>query len=71
MEVNWICSVNGDSHNSEVTVRGDHFQAHASSAQDVLYKTFDDVVEKLEKQLARKNEQVKEKIHRKTPKSSS
>jgi len=65
INVDWICSVDGDAHHSEVTVRGDHFTYHASSAEDNLYKTIDGAMAKLKKQLDKKNTQVKEKIHRK------
>lgn len=65
MSVEWICSVEGDNHYSDVTVSGDHFSYHATAKEDSLYKTIDGAVHKLERQLEKKSAQVKEKIHRK------
>jgi len=64
LQVSWICCVEKDVHSSEVTVKGDHFSYHATSSHESLYKTFDDVLHKLEKQLVRKKEMTKDKIHR-------
>lgn len=65
MHVDWICSKEGDLHHSEVTVRGDHFEVHAKCSDNNLFKSVDDVTDKLEKQIQKKNELAKEKIHRK------
>lgn len=64
MTVEWICAVDSHDHSSEVTVSGDHFSVHASAKDTNLYKTLDEAMSKLEKQLAKKSEQVKDKIHR-------
>lgn len=63
--VDWTCGVEGDVHLSEVTVLGDHFTYHASGRDSNLYRTLDDVVQKLEKQLRKKKELTRDKIHRK------
>lgn len=65
MHVEWICIKEGDQHQSDVVVRGDHFEVFASSQNANLFKTIDDVTDKLEKQIQKKNEQLKDKIHRK------
>jgi putative sigma-54 modulation protein len=65
ISIDWICSVEKDAHHSDVTVSGDHFRYHASSVDDTLYKTIDDVMQKLQRQLEKKNNRVKEKIHHK------
>ncbi len=65
MYVDWICSVEGDIHRSDVTVSGDDFQYHASSTNSGLYRTLDEVVQKLERQLRKKKEMIKNRIHRK------
>ncbi|MCK5072514.1 MAG: ribosome-associated translation inhibitor RaiA [Bacteriovoracaceae bacterium] len=64
MNVDWICSVENTIHSSEVTVTGDHFSYHATAESDDLYKTFDEVIPKLEKQLVRKKEQTRNTIHK-------
>jgi putative sigma-54 modulation protein len=65
IDVNWTCSVEGAKHHSEVKVVGDQFSFHASSEDTNLYHTFDDVINKLEKQLEKKKAQMKDKLHRK------
>ena len=64
INVDWICYVDRDAHHSEVTVSGNSFRYHASSADDTLYKTIDDVINKLHRQLERRSDKVKDKIHR-------
>jgi ribosomal subunit interface protein len=54
VRVNWVCSVDNQVHKSEVSVDTDHGHFHASAEDDNLYKTFDEVIPKLEKQLSRK-----------------
>ncbi len=65
MHVDWTCIKEGDLHQSDVAVRGDHFEVFASSQNSNLFKSIDDVTEKLEKQIQKKNELLKDKIHRK------
>jgi len=64
MHVTWICVVDKDIHKSDVTIAGDHFTYHATAESNSLTKTLDDAIDKLERQLSKKKEQVKEKIHR-------
>ncbi|MBK24765.1 MAG: ribosomal subunit interface protein [Halobacteriovorax sp.] len=64
VDVNWVCSVDGKRHKSEVNVHAGHFNFHAEAEDDNLYKTLDEVLHKMERQLRKKNEQVKDKIHR-------
>ena len=64
IHVEWTCSVEAGIHHSEVTVTGDHGTFNASDSDDNLYKTFDGVIAKLEKQITKKKEILKEKIHR-------
>jgi ribosomal subunit interface protein len=54
IRVRWVCSVNNHIHKSEVSVDSDHGHFHASAEDDNLYKTFDEVIPKLEKQLSKK-----------------
>lgn len=55
MNVKWTCTVNGELQTSELEVTG-HRGApfFASSSADNLYKTFDDVVQKVSRQIRKK-----------------
>lgn len=65
MDVHWVCSVDGhDQHKSEVQVHIDGREFHANAVDSNLYKTLDIVVEKLEKQMRKHSEKIKNKIHR-------
>lgn len=64
MNVHWVCSFEKDLHTSEVKVTGSHFACHASAQNENLYKTFDDAIEKLEKQLSKRKDKVV--THKKT-----
>ena len=63
LHVTWTCSVNKDRHISHVTIFGDKIDIHAESTQDNLYKTFDDVIHKLEKQLVKLKSKNTHHIH--------
>jgi putative sigma-54 modulation protein len=56
MNVKWTCSVDGELQTSEVEITG-HKGApfFASSTSDNLYKTFDDVVQKVSRQIKKKS----------------
>lgn len=64
MKVHWVCSVEKDIHSSEVKVTGSHFACHATAHSENLYKTFDEAIAKLEKQLSKRKDKVK--VHKKT-----
>ncbi len=63
VDVNWVCSIEHNVHRSEVNVHAGHFYFHAEDENENLYKTFDGVLVKIEKQLRRKNRKLKDKIH--------
>src|SRR3989338_7191488 len=65
INVHWVCWVEDINHWAEVLVTGDQVKIHAKAKTDGLYKTLDEVVKKVEKQLEKKNTKVKAKIHRK------
>jgi putative sigma-54 modulation protein len=65
IDVDWTCSVEKGKHCSEVKVSGDSFTFHATAEDANLYHTFDGVLNKLEKQLSKKKDQMKDKMHRK------
>jgi putative sigma-54 modulation protein len=56
MKVEWTCIKNGDVFQSDVSIHGDHFSVFAKSSDDSLFKTLDQVVAKLEKQIAKAKE---------------
>lgn len=64
-DVKWTCSTGKDGHHSHAIVAGSGFTINADSTKDDLYKTFDDVISKVEKQLSKRKSQVKDKIHHK------
>ena len=66
LEVEWTCHVDKAGHHSHVEVWGKGFTLNANSTQDDLYKTFDDAMHKIERQLTRKKDEMKDKIHRHT-----
>lgn len=63
--VKWICSAKDGVHISELNLSGPHFEYHAKAQSDNLYKTLDMAVSKIEKQIIRKKEKLKNKMHRK------
>ena len=63
IDINWVCSVEGERHISDVNVHAGHNYFHAHSEDDNLYKTFDQVLSKIERQIKRKNNQSKDKLH--------
>lgn len=64
-DVKWTCSTGKEGHHSHVIIASKGFTINADSVKDDLYKTIDDVILKLDKQLAKKKSQTKDKIHHK------
>ncbi len=64
ISIDWICSVEKDNHVSEVNAKVAHHNFHAHAVMDNMYKTIDDAVEKLERQMEKEDSKQKEKIHR-------
>jgi len=64
-DVNWTCSMGREGHHSHVQLTCNGFTVNADSTLPDLYKTFDAVVGKLEKQLAKKKDKSREHIHHK------
>lgn len=68
-DVKWTCSTGKEGHHSHAIIAGNGFTINADSTKDDLYKTFDDVITKVERQLSKKKTQMKDKIHSKQPQS--
>lgn len=64
-ELHWTCSAHDECHTVELNLNGPSFHYHATAESDNLYKTFDFAIEKMEKQLNKKKEKWKNKIHHK------
>lgn len=65
--LSWTCFVKEGVHYAECTLRHSNVAYFAKAKADSLYKTIDMVCDKLEKQVVKKKEKVKNKIHRKRP----
>ena len=61
----WTVSVDKAGHHSHVTLKYDKILINADSTKDDLYKTFDDVISKIERQLLKYKTQMMNKIHHK------
>lgn len=64
-DLKWTLKTDKEGHHSHAILAGRGFTLNADSTRDDLYKTFDDVVGKLEKQLLKKKNIAKDHIHRK------
>jgi putative sigma-54 modulation protein len=67
VNIDWVCSVDGDKHSSEVNVHAGKNHFHSHSEDNCLYKTLDIALNKIEKQIRKKNNMLKDKIHSHTP----
>jgi putative sigma-54 modulation protein len=65
-DVKWTCEAGKEGHHAHVLIAANGFTINADAVTDDLYKTIDDVVAKVEKQLQKKKSIIKEKIHNKT-----
>lgn len=64
LKVDWVCSVDGHhQHRSEVNVHYGSNNFHAHAVDKNLYHSLDLVLHKLERQIQKKNEKLKDKIH--------
>jgi putative sigma-54 modulation protein len=65
-EVQWTCYVNNHKQQcADVKIIGPQFEYHASAQTESLYKSFDHVVSKMERQIFKKKEKWKSKISKK------
>lgn len=63
----WTCSVKEGIHYAECVLKCGTVTYFAKGKADNLYKTIDLVCDKIEKQLVKKKEKTKNKLHRKRP----
>ena len=64
-QVKWTCYVKNQQHYADVELIGPTFDYHATGKSDSLYKSLDKAIYKLESQLIKKKEKMKNKLHRK------
>ncbi len=64
ISIHWICSIENDIHVSEIVLNAGHTNFHAKSDGSDLYKVIDLVEHKMEKQVQKHHEKMKDKIHR-------
>ena len=62
--IKWSCYVKEGNHYAEVDLLGPNFSYHATAHTDSLYKTIDQVVSKIERQLQKKKEKLTAKKNR-------
>jgi putative sigma-54 modulation protein len=63
--IKWHCYTADQDHHAEVSLFGLGEEFHAKAQADNLYKTIDKIMDRLEKQLVKKKEKVKNRMHRK------
>lgn len=61
--VHWFCWVENNKHYAEIKVHGPKFDFVAKAASDNLYKAFDLVVDKMERQIEKQKDIKRNKMH--------
>jgi putative sigma-54 modulation protein len=64
VEAHWVFYVEADIHVADLRVQGPHIDYFGQAKTTDLYQSIDDVVEKVEKQLRKHKEIVKDHLHR-------
>ncbi|MBT4762012.1 MAG: ribosome-associated translation inhibitor RaiA [Bdellovibrionaceae bacterium] len=63
VDIEWVCSVEGEGHLSKIAVHAGKNYFHAEAADENLYKTFDQALSKVERQIRKKHAQLKDHLH--------
>jgi putative sigma-54 modulation protein len=61
--IQWFCWVHNDEHWAEIKVHGPKFNFFAKACADNMYKSFDLVVEKMERQIEKQKDILRNKLH--------
>jgi putative sigma-54 modulation protein len=61
--IHWFCYVHNNEHWAEIKVHGPKFDFFAKASADNLYKSLDLVVEKMERQIDKQKDLMRNKIH--------
>lgn len=64
ISVSWVCWVHEEKHWAEVKVHGPKFDFFAKASADNMYKSLDLVVEKMERQIEKQKDQMRNKLHK-------
>jgi putative sigma-54 modulation protein len=64
VQAHWVCWVHENEHWAEVKIHGPKFDFFAKACSDNMYKALDLVVDKMERQLEKKKDMRKNKIHK-------
>ncbi len=62
--IKWSCSVKEGIHYAEVEISGPNYSYHATGSSENLYKSFDVVVAKIERQLQKRKDKITSKKSR-------
>lgn len=62
-EVQWTCSTADSVHIAEVKIMGPSFTYHATGKSENLYKSIDKVINKIESQLRKRKDKLRNKVH--------
>jgi putative sigma-54 modulation protein len=63
ISVQWVCSVHQDKHWAEIKIHGPKFDFFAKASADNMYKALDVVVAKMERQIERQKNIMRNRIH--------
>jgi putative sigma-54 modulation protein len=61
--IQWFCFVQDNQHWAEIKVHGPKFDFFAKACADNMYKSLDLVVDKMERQIEKKKDQKRNKLH--------
>ena len=61
--VQWFCWVHNNEHWAEIKIHGPKFNFFAKASADNMYKSLDLVVDKIERQLEKQKDQMRNKLH--------
>lgn len=69
-ELTWVLFVEADTHVAELRAHGPHIDYFAEAGTPDMYQSIDDAAEKVEKQLRKHKEMLKDHLHRARPSES-
>jgi putative sigma-54 modulation protein len=69
-EVQWYCYAKTGTHVTNICLIGSGYRCRASATSDNLYKSFDLVLDKMMRQLQKRKEKFRDRIHRGTSRKS-
>lgn len=64
-KIDWVLHLDGDMHVADLKIHGPHVDLFAQANSENMYTSIDAVCDKLEKQLVKQKEMLKDHLHRK------